>query len=179
MADENEGYRQAILEDILSGYEEGYRVLNGDWQDLDRKAQAMAAVAGVFVGGILALLRDGDNLPSALPRLLLLGATGSLLSSIGYLLRVLRTRTVPSPVFGRHLEALGRPVLDLGKNEISVERHQAFLWDQIISWRSIETILDEAKRDKAKNLWVAQVLLSLGIFLIATLGVARLLLETI
>ena len=67
-----ENIREKIEADVKSTYVEEYKELLSTWRDLERKAQNTVALAGIFLGGAMAFVRNLSADSSEMERILLL-----------------------------------------------------------------------------------------------------------
>jgi hypothetical protein len=152
-----------IQTQVLAAYEFEYRDLADNWKSLDAKAQGTVGIAGLFIGGALALANRLTVNSSATLR----GALGFgvilLLVCVVCSLTVLKIREVSAPPDGDSASDLANGLLDLPRDS-RYERFLPYLNDRVKAWRISNQAVADANDSKATWLWRAQRLLGGAIF---------------
>jgi hypothetical protein len=150
----------------LSAYKDEYATHVRIWADLERKAQAMTAIAGTFVAAANALAASGDLRGPGL---------GPVTALVGVLLLGMCAM--------RSIQALSvRTVLITSADEIvrTIDTgirvgadFQTIVNTQLSPWRRVIAEVERANRDKAKHLHDAEVLLACAVFVFTLLAMVR------
>lgn len=157
--------RLDLLKSSLDGCKDYYRDLSTQWSGLDTKAQGAGTVAGIFLAGIFAFVRDVSVESPCLERLAISLAVAFLVASIVCAIWAVVVREadeVSSHQFSEAVEELY--TLEDGASD---ERIRDFYRDQIGVWE--EAIIDVKRVVDRKGLLlkVAQ-----GLLLVAVIGAA-------
>jgi hypothetical protein len=158
---------EKLIDARLTAYKDEYAVHVRVWGDLERKAQAMSAISGTFVA-LATALANSDALKSLPPGATVAGAVGALLLGLCAFqaLRALRVREVP---FASAKEA--NRTIDAA---LASGSDYAVVVNTLLSpWPGIIRGIEEANRDKARLLSVAEAALALAIGAFSLLGAAR------
>ena len=165
--------RLRSLEDALSAYKIEYDDQMANWRALDTKAQGAVAVAGLFVGGLLAFAKDPRSEPT-LGRIVLVLAVVCLLGAVLFALNALRVCDVADPPSGAIHSKLAEDLASLDEAEASLPaRQQGYLGDRAVLWSRTERDTRVGNERKAKSVARAQGLLVAAVLLVGGYTVAR------
>lgn len=160
--------RVELLKDALKACSDEYAELGRTFANLDGKAQATTAIAGIFIAAVFSFIRS-DVLQLVATRL---GSTGlllvglilaALLAAVVMSLICMRIRRLASPLSSSHLASMVEDMFQWGapdQDRSVVENH---LRDQIRAWRSTLEEHRKANEDKANAVLAAQTFLGLAI----------------
>ena len=144
-----------------------YGRLSEVWRGHETKAQATAAVAGVFVGALYSFVRDCDSDTPAFERIglsiVLFCLVATVLSAIG----TLRVRTVVRPPTGIMFDEWVAEVIDPAPPEEVGERELLLLFDRNRQWKELNGSIGAANSAKKRWLIGSQVLLATSVVLMA------------
>lgn len=154
--------QRELLEQVLEAYQTEYSELIQNGRNLETKAQGTTAIAGIFLGGLFGFLRDPQC--HRLLATLFWTAASTLGCAIVFAALVLLVRTRKIIFLGDTVNQFARDLLPLDQPTLSA-RLPAFPGDVASVWRQRvnETRSTVAKRGDL--LWIAQLLLMLGIIL--------------
>lgn len=165
--------RGTLFKAALDAYKDEYGELYQTWRNIEAKAQGNVAIAGIFLAGLFAFLRDIAPETFWWQKALLVTAGCALGISVLLAALVLKVRTRLSPQVGRNIEALVRDLTRLSDESDLIGRLPAFASDQMEVWRSTVSQLEDIVQGKAKNLRCAQIFLALGVVAIVILVLAK------
>lgn len=157
--------RLDLLKSSLDACRDYYKDLSTQWSSLDTKAQGAGTVAGIFLAGIFAFVRDISVGSPYLERLAISVAVALLVASIVCAIWAVMVREadeVSSHQFSEAVEELY--ALEDGASD---ERIRDFYRDQIGVWEEAVTDVKRVVDKKALLLKVAQ-----GLLLVAVTGAA-------
>jgi len=146
------------LRDLLDSYKDLHSELSEIWRDLDRKAQGVITVCGIFLAGMIAFIRTMLDTASLDDKQLLTASASLLILSIVFALRTLWIREVPAAPFGESLEKRVNGLFD-NKDGFTEEAIQFFERDIIKDWKYTTANLHIANDSKAMSLVISQWLL--------------------
>jgi hypothetical protein len=164
-----ESLRQASLE----AYREDYKKLTDTWHNLEGKAQGNVAIAGIFIAGAFAFIREIEKNAYLHEKIFLATAITCLVISVVLSILTLRIRWVAFPPVGENVDRLVADLLRISDPTEFSNRLPLFFNDQIAEWRIVNDAVDEANKLKAKHLWRAQLFLLSSIIIIALLLFTR------
>ena len=164
-----DGSVERLLGLSLDSFREEYSELSETWRQLDGKAQATASMAGIFVGGLFAVLKLNPPALSGAERVLLTLAVAALAGAVVLSLLALFIRQVPAAPRGDTLHALVRDLLGLDDQDERHARVTKLLQDMIRMWSEANEQIHETNLWKARRLQWAQGVLLCGILLTAAL----------
>jgi hypothetical protein len=159
--------RTRSREEVLYAYKIEYDDQMANWRALDAKAQGAVAIAGIFIGGLLALANGSSTGPSSTPLMPLAFALASLLMAVLAAVRVLWVREVVDPPSGTAVAVLAVDLQSLEPADaLSIERYHGYLGDRATLWQ--QTILETRRGNdrKASALRVAQVCLVISVLIV-------------
>ena len=159
-----------LLRDTLAvapeNYKDNVRIISG----LDDKAQKMGAIAGVFLGILLALVK-----PDQLSNLLgVIGQTGIsvvttvillLMVCIGLCLWVMWTEKIPPPLSLGHMTSISKHIYK--GSDLDEESQQTYVNERIGIWRDCIEAQSRVAVAKQKRVFWAQILLAIAMILVA------------
>jgi len=165
--------RESLLKTVLESYPEEYKEFVNNWHSLEGKAQGSVAIAGIFIAGAFAYLRENIALMNCYQKTLLGCGIVCLLITVAYSIMALRIRKLPAPPMGEYLDKIVCDLLRVKDSEL-LERIPLFVQDQIIGWRIVRKGLSDSNLRKAKNIWIGQILLVGAILIIGILALSTL-----
>ena len=98
--------KRALLKELLDAYKEEYKELFETWESLERKAQSLATIAGLFLTGLFTFTRLTDATPGAatslssavlkepMAKAILYGVTGFLVTTVLLAILALKARKI-------------------------------------------------------------------------------------
>jgi hypothetical protein len=165
--------RKFLLEESLARYEGEYKELLDTWRDLERKAQAVTTIAGVFLAGVFVLIRQsgpstGVAISLEIKMFLFLAIILLLLAFFcAILVFNVRERYVAPSSDVTHRLALD--LLKVGDEKELQERILFFMHDRISAWKGTNENIAALNREKSQNLWWAQFFLIADIFVMSVI----------
>ncbi len=166
--------RRYLLESVVAVYDREYATQNGEFGDIDRKAQATITVGGIFLAAAVTFLK--------LDQLILLVAKSSIFTAyiIGAVVLLLvasilsctiamRERWIQGPLKAEGYLNIVNDLLKLDPQELNSERMANFLRDQVGVWREATTTMESVLEGKAKWVYWGQMFLTVAIVLTAAL----------
>ncbi len=168
------GPRESLLSTVLESYRDEYKEIVDTWRNLEAKAQANVAIAGIFIAGAFAYLRENAVPMHLYQKILLSSGIICLIITIGFSIVALRVRRLPAPPLGDYIDRLVRDLLEVDNDEI-IERMPHFMNDQIAGWRIVRNEYVKSNQLKAKFLWIGQILLVAAILAVGVLTLSRIL----
>jgi len=163
--------RESLLKTALDAYRDEYEKMAEIWRGLEGKAQGNIAIAGIFIAGAFAFVRDIIRASPNYQKYIFVVALVLLVFSVFYSLLALRTRSVQSPPGGEIASQLVGDLLPRINDKDFEDRMPAFIRDQIEGWKPCVEEVRKANEDKAAYLWVAQRALIAAILLVAALTI--------
>ncbi len=162
--------KEQLLASALEAYRQEYKELSESWRSLETKAQGGMAVAGVFIAGVLAFVREiaGAKATVAETWLLVL-STIALVATVCAALLVLAVRRAPLPPLGAKFHELVTDLLAVGDETELEARAPLLIGDQIRLWKQVNEPLARMLQSKAFRLIVSQWCLFVAIVLAAVL----------
>jgi len=167
--------KEKIADVVKTSYVEEYKDLQDTWRDIERKAQNTVALAGIFLGGILAFVRNLAATPFNLERFLLIATIILLSVSLFHCILVLKARMIAWPLRGVYVEKLVTDLLKLTSEEFDEKRYTAFVGDQTKTWKQVNNDIYKANLDKARHLWIAQIFIILSLCLVSITAIINIL----
>ena len=165
--------REYLRKSVIVAYQEQYKDIVETWKALETKSQGNVAIAGIFIAGSFAIIKDIlPNLVTVEKTLFSL-ALGFLVASIVLSIMSLQVRKVAEPPLGDHQYYLGKLLLDkLNQNEFKEQISNA-LNTQMIWWQEAVAKSKEVVLLKAKYLRTAQLLIMAAVILITVLILSK------
>jgi len=156
---------------LLDAHSNEYRHLLEVWRDLERKAQGVIAISGVFLAAAFAFVRQIDCGTQDIEKVLLCIAIVLLVTSVLISVLVLRIREVRIPPGGEFINNLVDDILKIDESSVSSERYSGFIFDQVRISHDVNEEMSNANESKAKHLWRAQlsVICAIGVVAITTI----------
>jgi hypothetical protein len=161
--------KESLLNTVLESYREEYKRIVKNWNSLEGKAQGNAAIAGIFIAGAFAYLRENIVHMHCYQKYLLGAGIVCLLITVVFSIMALRIRQLPVPPMGEYLDKIVCDLLKVNGSEL-LERIPFFVQDQINGWRIVRKGLVDSNLRKAKNVWIGQVLLVVAILIVGVLA---------
>ena len=161
--------RYRLLADARSNCAKQYEDLYATFVSLDKKAQTTAAIAGLQLAGILGVLQKGslDALRAAFgiwAMYLTVGTVLLLAVVIGACVIAMKVREVPVPFRGEEDAQAILDLLELPPEEFGAETVQTHLGEYLKAWTKAIRGMASAADDKAKSVFLCQVLMLVGLF---------------
>ena len=125
---------QRVLEQAVESYREEYRELAQDWHALDTKAQGSIAVAGIFLAGTFAFIRNLTATDATGFLVLLVVTVIALLAAVLFGILALRIREVLVPPLGEQYKTLVDDLARAGDLDTNDDRFTNFLNDECGRW---------------------------------------------
>jgi hypothetical protein len=163
--------RESLLKTALDAYRDEYEKLAEIWRSIEVKAQGNIAIAGIFIAGAFAFVRDIIRPSPNCQKHIFVVALGLLVASVIFSLLALRTRSMLRPPGGEIVSKLVGDLLPLISEKDFEDRMPAFIENQIKGWKQSVEGVRKANEDKASHLWVAQLSLLAAILLVAVLTI--------
>jgi membrane-bound ClpP family serine protease len=159
-----------MLVDVLESYEKEHGELTDKWRELDKKAQGIAAISGIFVAGILAFIPELSAGKGCAIKILLSISVTSLFFSVLFTLVVIKIRKVSDAPMGKFLEDMTKDLT--GKSwEDDPSRYHNFIRDQTKAWSSVNSEMKNNNDDKVESLIRAQWALTITVLLLILVAV--------
>lgn len=165
--------KEALRKAVLEAYSNEYKELSDTWRGLETKAQGSIAIAGIFIAGAFAYIRDITPNAYRHEKLFLLIAIICLVISVVLSILVLKIRTIAAPPMGEYIDRVVQDILRLNKVDELPERLVRFDNDQIAAWRIVKNEAQLSNMLKARYLWRAQIFLMSAIVTVAILMTSR------
>jgi hypothetical protein len=151
-----------VWREVLEGFKSAYDDSRDNWKTLDTKAQGVVAIAGIFIAGIVSLLKDLPPGEMELPHLLLAFAS---IDSVGAVLcaaAALRIRPSTLPPAGKGTRDLAVGLLSPDHVPLLAELEMRFVQEQSDGWEtSVKSV--QGGNDKKANLLAGSQILLLGV----------------
>lgn len=169
--------KESLCQAALDAYHDEYEKLTDIWKGLETKAQGVVTIAGIFIAGAFAFIRDLTTLHLNQNDKRLLGvAIFCLVLSVILSILVLTLRKVEPPPTGGEVSQAVRDILRLKPGEIAAQHDEIlpelnldFINEQTIMWRRAMESASKVIKWKVKSLWAAQWLLVVAISLVVWL----------
>lgn len=166
----------AAFEFAFARVQSEYDELTDSWRQVDAKAQATTAIAGVFMAAAFAFVRNSALGLGTAEKLILLALVIVLIASIMVSIRAMLVRLVPVPPTSEAVAQMITELLETPPEE-HVERHAALVADTINAWIPVNRQLRVDLADKAGRLAIAQRCLLGAAVLMALLTVVAVVLH--
>ncbi|MHB9073001.1 MAG: hypothetical protein ACYC6G_05700 [Desulfobaccales bacterium] len=157
--------RSTLLESLQDEYEK----IVYTSRTIETKAQANVAIAGIFIAGAFAYLKDNITIILLYQKILLGFGIIFLIGSVIFSIIALKVRKLPAPFMGRSLNETIMLLLQIHDAQELSQRMPCLIREQIDKWVEINNKNDAANHNKAIYLWVAQLLLTTAIIFIGVL----------
>jgi hypothetical protein len=161
--------KESLLKAVLDSYQEEYKRIINNWNRLETKAQGSVAIAGIFIAGAFAYLRENIALMQCYQKIMLGAGIICLLIAVLFSILALRIRQLPVPPMGKYVDRLVCDLLTINDKEL-FERIPLLIKDQISGWRQARDGLLDSNSRKAKNVWIGQILLVVAILIVGVLA---------
>lgn len=156
---------------ILDAYREEYKELADTWRGLETKAQGNVAIAGIFIAGVFAFIRDIDNAAFCIEKCALTIIILCLAGSVIYSVLALKIRNVAAPPLGKNFHEMASDIFNID-GDLN-ERLPSLANDQIRLWQSANNKIEEANKLKADHLNRAQLCLLCAILIVASILIIK------
>src|SRR5712664_36470 len=100
-----------LCQTALEAFREDYEKLTDTWRTLENKAQGNVAIAGIFIAGAFAFIREISKGTHLYEKILLLLALISLVMAVILSIWTLRIRLVAVPLLGKNVHRLVNDLL--------------------------------------------------------------------
>lgn len=164
--------KESVRQTVLDYYREECRDLIDNWHGLEVKAQGTAAVAGIFIAGALAYLREMDSEFHVLARVFIVLTLLLLIVSVVYSILALSTQKKEAPPMGDYVLTLANDVLQLEDEQIS-ERLPGFFNAQMDGWKKVRDEAEHLIAKKARYFRWAQGCVLVASIIIAVLALIK------
>lgn len=156
-------FRVRLAREALTAYVDEYKAWDERWKNLEAKAQASIAIAGVFTGGAIGIITDMDTSTPGWQKFLAWIVVSALFGVVLLIADALRIRLILSPPSGTTVEELVNDLLNGTQSTVQatemMEREERLLRDQMRLWREANNKLAKVSEEKAARIAVAQWLL--------------------
>ena len=166
--------RESLQKAVLESYRDEYKELSETWRNLESKAQGAVTIAGIFIAGAFAYIREVGPQAHRSDRVFLGASILSLMISVLLSIWALRVRTVAAPPIGEYVDNLVRDLLQVDNDAKLKERVMGFVTDQTDSWRRATRGAKESNKSKANYLLASHVFLVIAILTVALLSISKL-----
>lgn len=166
---------ETLRREALEAYREDYKELVDNWRSLESKAQGAVAIAGIFIAGAFAFIREIDTNTYLIEKILLVAVILFLITSVAFSVYALKIRAIAAPPFGANVERLVNDLLNIEDQSEIAERLPNYINDQISEWKKVNGEVEIAIESKAERLWRAQRALLYAILTIAVLTLVAIL----
>ena len=151
--------KTALRKGLIASYKDAYLESTDTWKNLETKAQATIAIAGVLVAAVVAFIEKLTLVFVTLQGVLLAVAVAFLLYSIYYAIMVLKIQHTDAPPYGDFLnETIQRLLTMSDENELK-ERAEILDAEVIAAWGQVTAKTRTIVKQKAKALWDSQICL--------------------
>ena len=165
--------KKLLCDCLLESYREEYDDLIEIWKSIEAKAQATAAMDGIFLAAVFALVKDLKQPITHAFILTLAVATVFLIASVIAALIALVVRKTPALPVGARLDPMVQDLLRLDNQDIQC-RLANFTCDRIAQWRKGNEGVQNVTEKKAKFVWSAQLFTVLAVIVVALFTIVRL-----
>jgi hypothetical protein len=165
--------KESLCQTALDAYRDDYDKLTETWRSLENKAQGNVAIAGIFLAGAFAFIREIGKGSHLYEKLILSFTITSLVIGVILSVLTLRIRLVAFPPVGENVHRLVRDLLRINDAAELLSRMPLFFNDRIAEWRIVNKAVSDANRSKARHLWRAQLFLLAAILMIAVLLISK------
>jgi len=143
----------------LGACRDEYKDMLDSWRTLDVKAQGLTAIAGIFLGGLFALISKVSVHYSPFLRVLLVCCVLLLLTSFAGALRCLLIKPAKAAPSADIATAFAIGICDVADMGERAERTRIFYQDILERWKATNHSLLDAIQDKGSCIHDAQVAL--------------------
>lgn len=166
---------ESVRDSVLASYQEEFKELTANWTALEGKAQSIITIAGLFVAGVLAYVRESKAENQNFEKLFLIFSIFCLIGSILWAMRALKIRDVVKSPFGKNTDELATGLSAISSQEDYLRFKLGFFGDLKDSWiETRESIAKENER-KAGYIQTANYFLISAIIAVALISVFKLL----
>lgn len=148
-----------MLRELVDSYAREYADLRGTWDNLEKKAQASVAVAGVFLGGVLSFARDVKHNTPVGDRVFASAVIVMMVFAIITAGRAMKVRTVLQPALGSNVAPMVEALLRNDAEDEQAEREANLLRDWRNMWEKTNSEVARLNKIKAGAVNLAQLLL--------------------
>ena len=159
--------KREILQAVVQAYRDEYSEVLSKWRDLEGKAQGTVAIAGLFLAGVFAFIRQISAETQWIEQVLLCVAVLLLGLTVWYAVRVLTIRKVATPPPPKDYEDAARALVEIEEPAELDGRYVNLAYDLAKAWSETNASVGSANEGKAKSLFVAQQCLRAAIFVVA------------
>jgi hypothetical protein len=170
---DGESFRIGVWREVLGSYQASYDDVRDTWKNLDAKAQATVAIAGILIAGIVSLVKDISPATGTIDVFLAVSAAVNAVGAVLIAAVALRIRQTSAPPAGQETEEDAEIALGTLTSGNIHDVEQAFVQQQIIGWRRAVETVHSGNEDKADLLIFSQRLLLGSLCLLLFLVVRR------
>lgn len=166
--------RKSLQTAVLDSYSEKYKELSEIWRNLETKAQGTITIAGIFIAGALAYIREISPQTYLYEKLFLGISIVCLIICVIYSILALYIRDVSGSPIGKILDDLAQKFFKV-KNDKDFQAYiEKFPVNQCAAWRKTEESVCKEIKLKADHLLKAHIFLVLAVLIIALLSILKL-----
>jgi hypothetical protein len=165
--------RQSLHGSVIEAYSNEYKELADTWRNLETKAQSAITIAGIFIAGAFAYVRDIRPETHKSEKVLLGVCVCFLIASVVLSILALRLRKIAAPLMGENLDKLVDDLLQISEDKEFLDRLPNYYNDQIALWQQVKKETHDANQSKARFLWWAHITLVLAIVVVACITVLK------
>lgn len=165
--------RHNLHSSVIEAYANEYKELAETWRNLESKAQSAITVAGIFIAGAFAYVREIKPPTHTTEKVLLEVSVGFLIASVVLSILALRLRKVAAPLMGDNMNTMVGDLLQLSDDENFLKRLPDHYNDQSGLWRKVKEETHAANQSKARFLWWSHITLVIAIVVVACITVLK------
>lgn len=169
------GTKEKIYENVLKACEEEYKDKISAFNQLDIKAQQVAAFSGVLLGVLISFCKK--ELLEFLSTISLWCIIFSLISIIFLLISICFSifsmriiKIIGMPTYDE-IKSKFKDLCELHENEFQDEYYQLFISDKITMWEEAFISISVANEKKAKYVFVSQIMCGSGLIILGLIGI--------
>jgi hypothetical protein len=163
--------RELLWTRLIESYREQYKERWEVWRNLEAKAQGTVTIAGIFIGGVFAFIRESSN-ATILDRAGLGLTVVALILAVIWSVRVLLIRHAPTAPNGDAIAYMFWDMLE-GSDAEMLRDFKLFVRGYTRAWADVNAKLSLMNEDKAKFLGRSQRMLGAAVGLMALLTLIR------
>ena len=163
--------REFLRGELLTSCRDEYKDRSDIWRGLETKAQGNIAIAGIFIAGVFAFLRDVSGSADLVERALLGLTVITLVGSVVLSVRALRVQDAPPPPMAAAIQPIWEH-LDMANHDLR-NRLWTFLRDYSDLWCSANAEMKRLIGLKASHVSKAQALMVIAVLLVAALTLVK------
>jgi hypothetical protein len=160
---------------LPESYQEEFKELTANWTTLEGKAQNIVTIAGIFVAGVFAYIRETKVENQNFEKVFLIFSIFCLIGSIVWAMRALKVRKVAKSPFGKNTDNLAEGITKISNEEGFLRFKQGLFGDLKDSWCKTRESVITANENKAENVRIANKFLVSAIISVALVSIFKLL----